>query len=54
LTGYVGADQLQVYLSGRNLFTLTPLKVMDPEIRNGGAHTYPPERSFTFGVRMGF
>jgi TonB-linked SusC/RagA family outer membrane protein len=54
LTGYVGADQLQVYLSGRNLFTLTPLKVMDPEVRNGGAHTYPPERSFTFGIQMGF
>jgi hypothetical protein len=41
-------------VSGRNLFTLTPLDIMDPEIRNGSAHTYPPEQNFTVGVQMGF
>ena len=46
--------QVQVYLSGRNLFTLTPLKIMDPEIRDGGAHSYPLERAFTVGIQMGF
>lgn len=54
LSQYGGLRQLQVYLSGRNLFTLTPLKVMDPEIRNGGAQEYPPERAFTVGFQMGF
>ena len=48
-----GLRQVQVYLSGRNLFTLTPLKIMDPEIRNGGAHSYPLERAFTIGIQMG-
>jgi len=53
-SGRIGADQFQVYVSGRNLFTLTPLKIMDPEIRNGSAHSYPPEQNFTVGVQMGF
>lgn len=54
LTEQVGVGQLQLYLSGRNLLTFTPLKVMDPEIRNGFAHTYPPERAYTMGVQMNF
>jgi hypothetical protein len=54
LSGRIGAEQFQVYVSGRNLFTLTPLDIMDPEIRNGSAHTYPPEQNFTVGVQMGF
>jgi len=54
LTGRIGADQFQVYVSGRNLFTLTPLEIMDPEIRDGDAQQYPPEQNFTVGVQMGF
>ena len=55
LTGQLGGmRQLQVYLSGRNLFTLTPLKVMDPEIRNGSAHEYPLERAISVGLQLGF
>jgi TonB-linked SusC/RagA family outer membrane protein len=49
-----GFRQLQLYLSGRNLLTLTPLKVMDPELRNSSAHDYPLERAFTVGFLMGF
>ncbi len=49
-----GMRQLQIYLSGRNLLTFTPLKVMDPEIRHGGAHSYPLERAYTVGLQMGF
>jgi TonB-linked SusC/RagA family outer membrane protein len=47
-------ESLQVYLTGRNLLTWSPLKIMDPEIRNQAAHEYPPERGFTLGLRMGF
>ena len=47
-------QSLQVYLTGRNLLTWSPLKIMDPEIRNQAAHEYPPERAFTLGLRMGF
>jgi TonB-linked SusC/RagA family outer membrane protein len=53
-TGQVGIGQLQLYLSGRNLFTLTPLKVMDPEMRDAEADSYPLERAYTFGIQMGF
>jgi TonB-linked SusC/RagA family outer membrane protein len=47
-------QSLQVYLSGRNLLTWSPLKIMDPEIRNQAAQEYPPERAFTLGLQMGF
>lgn len=49
-----GVDQFQIYASGRNLLTFTPLEVGDPEIRVGGAQRYPPERVFTVGIQMGF
>ena len=49
-----GFDQVLIYLSGRNLFTITPLDLMDPEIRDGGAHSYPLERAYTIGIQMGF
>lgn len=48
-----GLGQFQVYLSGRNLFTLTPLHVYDPEIRVASGQVYPPEKAYTVGIRMG-
>lgn len=54
LSQRVGVDQLEVYWTGRNLVTFTPLEIGDPEIRAGGAQAYPPERAFTLGVQMGF
>jgi len=54
LERYGGFRQMQLYVSGRNLLTWTPLDVMDPEIRNGGAQQYPPERAYTFGIQFGF
>jgi hypothetical protein len=49
-----GSGSLQVYLSGHNLLTWSPLKIIDPELRNQSAQEYPPERAFTLGVQMGF
>jgi len=46
-----GFEQFQVYLSGRNLLTWTPLEVHDPE---GAPDVYPPERTFAMGVQLGF
>ena len=46
-------QSLQVYVSGRNLLTWSPLKIMDPEIRDQAAHEYPPERAFILGLQMG-
>lgn len=49
-----GMESLQVYLTGRNLLTMSPLKIMDPELRNQAAQEYPPERAFVVGLQMGF
>jgi len=49
-----GIDQLRIDLTGRNLLTWSPLKIMDPEIRNGAAHTYPPERTFSVELQVDF
>ena len=54
LTERVSVGRLQLYVSGRNLITFTPMEVMDPEIRNGSAQTYPPERAYVIGLQMGF
>ena len=49
-----GLSQLTVYLSGRNLLTFSPLKIMDPELRNAAAQEYPNERAYTVGIQVGF
>lgn len=49
-----GMDRVQVYLSGRNLLTFSPLTIMDPELRNDGAQEYPNERAITVGIQVGF
>jgi len=53
LSQTAGIGQFQVYLSGRNLFTLTPLNVFDPEVRVSSGQVYPPEKAYTVGIRMG-
>ena len=54
LQRFGGLQSLQVNVAGRNLITWSPLKIMDPEIRNQAAQEYPPERAFTLGLQMGF
>lgn len=49
-----GMSQAMVYLSGRNLLTFSPLKIMDPELRNAAAQEYPNERAITIGLQLGF
>ena len=52
----------QVYVSGQNLFTFTKYSWYDPEVstRGNGLTSgidiagYPPAKSFTLGVRLGF
>jgi TonB-linked SusC/RagA family outer membrane protein len=52
LTETAGLGRFQVYLSGRNLVTFTPLNVYDPEIRVNSGQVYPPEKAYTLGIRM--
>lgn len=42
---------LRVYFTASNLFTLTKYKGFDPEI---GDYDYPPSRTFTVGLNIGF
>ncbi len=63
-----GMQNLRVYVSGNNLFVITPYKGIDPEIQTSntgssqayldvsyyGSAFYPRARSFTFGVNVTF
>ncbi len=62
--GANGMRNLQVYVSGQNLLTLTKYSWWDPEVNsNGGAnstsqgfdyYSYPASKAVTFGIRAGF
>ncbi|CAN5166582.1 TonB-dependent receptor [soil metagenome] len=64
-----GIDNMRLYVSGNNLFIVTPYKGLDPEIAtvdnqatpafidltyNGGGGFYPKSRSLTIGVNISF
>lgn len=64
-----GIDNMRLYITGNNLFVITPYKGLDPEIAtvdnqatpafidltyNGGGGFYPKSRSVTFGVNISF
>jgi hypothetical protein len=57
----VSVNSLEVYVSGQNLFTITPYKGYDPEIDNGGNAitqgqefgVIPNPKTYTIGIRLG-
>lgn len=53
-TDRVGLGGAQIYLTGRNLFTLTPIEILDPEMTANGAEQYPPSRNYTVGIQTSF
>ena len=50
----LGLTQLQLSLSGYNLFTLTPYKFGDPEARASSNPSYPLQRTYTASLKIGF
>ena len=50
----LGLNQLQLALSGYNLFTLTPYKFGDPEARASSTPSYPLQRTYTASLKIGF
>ena len=50
----LGLSQLQLALSGYNLFTLTPYKFGDPEARASSTPSYPLQRTYTASLKLGF
>ncbi|HET9502116.1 MAG TPA: TonB-dependent receptor [Hymenobacter sp.] len=52
LTGKIGIDNARLYVSGKNLYTLSNLKDFDPE--GEGVIDRPLNRVFVVGVNVGF
>ena len=50
----LGMNQLQLALSGYNLFTITPYKFGDPEARASSTPSYPLQRTYTASLKIGF
>lgn len=50
----LGLNQLQLALSGYNLFTVTPYKWGDPETRASSSPSYPLQRTYTISLKLGF
>jgi hypothetical protein len=50
----MGIGNLQVYISGSNIFTITPLIEGDPEATNFYQGYYPQMTTYRAGVRIGF
>lgn len=51
LTTPMHVDNLRLYFTGSNLFTVTPYKGLDPEFGDWG---YPPSRMYVFGINLSF
>lgn len=50
----IGLNQLQLALSGYNIFTLTPYIWGDPETRASASPSYPLQRTYTVSLKIGF
>ena len=45
---------IKVFARGNNLFVISPIKDLDPEMLNAGVTNYPVMRTITGGVSIGF
>ncbi len=54
ITKKAGIENLRVFASGMNLFTITEFKYLDPESGNYVWSFYPQQRTFTFGLDLSF
>jgi len=50
--GDLGIDNLQVYLTGRNLLTITGYEGLDPELTSNRG--IPLTKSYVFGLNLSF
>jgi hypothetical protein len=54
-TKLYGISNLRLYVTGQNLFTLSPLKFEDPETGySSREEAYPVEKSLVFGATVTF
>ena len=47
-------DHLRFYLAGSNLFTISKMKMFDPEMQGSNGAYYPQQRTFNLGVNLSF
>jgi hypothetical protein len=47
-------SKLRVYVSGENMITLTPTKVLDPETPRGRSQYYPQTKTMSIGLNVVF
>lgn len=50
----IGANNLQLYMSGNNLFTITNVHDKDPETLEAGNLAYPITKALSFGINLNF
>ncbi|WP_310684692.1 TonB-dependent receptor [Aliifodinibius sp. S!AR15-10] len=50
----IGLQNMRVYVSGYNLFTIDKLKVFDPEASSSSGQYYPQKRVFNAGISLTF
>nr|WP_295867881.1 TonB-dependent receptor [uncultured Chitinophaga sp.] len=49
-----GIKSLRFFASGQNIFTITGVKYLDPEVGDAEAAYYPQQRTFVFGINAKF
>lgn len=49
----IGLQNSRIYLSGTNLFVISPFKLWDPEMGRAGLG-YPPNKRFNVGIQLSF
>jgi hypothetical protein len=54
LTSKAGMSYVNIYISGQNLLTWTPIKNFDPEVSNGRAWYFPTQKVVTIGAKIQF
>ena len=55
LTNRINIQKIRLYVSGQNLFTISDLGYMDPEVGYSGLETaYPTQKVITFGLNVTF
>lgn len=55
LTQRINLQKVRLYVSGQNLFTMSKLDYMDPEVGYNGPETaYPTQKVYTFGLNVTF
>lgn len=54
ITDKLKLQNLRIFMSGFNLFSIDKIKILDPEGTNASGHYYPQQRVYNLGVNISF